>query len=164
MADDGFFGVIDRVLGFEGGYVNDPADPGGETNFGISKRQYPDINIRALTRREAVEIYFRDYWTPYHLAELPPAIGGKIFDLGVNMGTVTAIRLLQRAAGAGAPGSAFRVDGQIGPMTIAAVKTSPEEKLLEAIRILAMKRYETLIRQHPAFERFRRGWMRRATA
>lgn len=164
MSDDGFFGAIDRVLGFEDGYVNDPVDPGGETNFGISKRQYPDLNIRNLTRREAVEIYFRDYWTPYNLAALPPAIGGKIFDLGVNMGSVTAIKLLQRAAGAGAPGSAFRVDGKIGPMTIAAVATSPEDKLLERIRVLAMKRYEAIIRSHPAMERFRRGWMRRATA
>lgn len=164
MSDEGFFGAIDRVLGFEGGYVNDPADPGGETNFGISKRSYPNINIRTLTRREAIDIYFHDYWLPYRLADLPPAIGGKIFCLGVNMGSVTAIRILQRAAGAGAPGSAFRVDGKIGHLTLDAVATSAEDKLLARIRILAMQRYDAIIKQHPALEKFRRGWWRRANA
>jgi hypothetical protein len=54
--------AIDFVLPAEGGYVNDPADPGGETNFGISKRKYPDINIKDLTVAGAITIYRRDYW------------------------------------------------------------------------------------------------------
>ncbi|WP_425526518.1 glycosyl hydrolase 108 family protein [Xanthomonas oryzae] len=50
------------MLSHEGGYVNDPRDPGGETQWGISKRAYPELNIRALTRDQAIEIYRRDYW------------------------------------------------------------------------------------------------------
>jgi lysozyme family protein len=58
--------VFDRVIGHEGGYVNDPNDPGGETQWGISKRSYPHLNIRMLTRAEAMGIYDRDFWQPLH--------------------------------------------------------------------------------------------------
>lgn len=54
--------AIDFVLPAEGGYINDPVDPGGETNFGISKRKYPNVNIKDLTVSDAVAIYRRDYW------------------------------------------------------------------------------------------------------
>uniref|UniRef100_UPI0039E582BF glycosyl hydrolase 108 family protein n=1 Tax=Klebsiella pneumoniae TaxID=573 RepID=UPI0039E582BF len=58
MFDD----LIGRVLGHEGGYVNDPRDPGGETQFGISKRAYPNVDIKGLTRETAISIYKRDFW------------------------------------------------------------------------------------------------------
>lgn len=164
MSDQGFSDQINKTLAFEGGYGNDPADPGGETNFGISKRQYPDLDIRGMTREKAIWIYFNDYWKPYRLAELPPAIGGKIFDLGVNMGSVTAIRLLQRALGADPAGGRFRVDGKIGPLTIAATKTADQASLMNRIRQLAADRYDQIIAQNPTRERFRHGWMRRAWA
>ena len=54
-------GVI-QVLNHEGGYVDDPDDNGGETNFGISKRAYPRVDIKNLTRKQAIKIYYQDYW------------------------------------------------------------------------------------------------------
>ena len=59
---DQFRIFIERLLSHEGGYVNDPRDPGGETQWGISKRSYPSVNIKALTREGAIEIYRRDFW------------------------------------------------------------------------------------------------------
>ena len=56
--------IIDRVIESEGGYVNDPDDPGGETKYGISKRAYPEIVIKDLTIKQAKQIYYEDYWTP----------------------------------------------------------------------------------------------------
>lgn len=164
MADQGFSDQIGKTLAFEGGYVDDPADPGGETNFGISRRAYPTLNIRGLTRQAAIEIYKRDYWDAFGLSRLPPAIGAKVFDLGVNMGTVTAIKLMQRAAIGALTGGEFRVDGKIGPLTLAAVAAADTATLLAGIRTLAAARYENIITRNPAMARFRGGWLRRAAA
>src|ERR1700739_2946173 len=92
-----FLKAAARVLANEGGYVNNPADPGGETNFGISKRSYPDLDIKNLTRDQAIAIYFRDWWTKYGFDRLTPEIGAKVFDLAVNEDDQHAVRSLQRA-------------------------------------------------------------------
>lgn len=164
MADQGFSDTINRTLAFEGGYVNDPVDPGGETNFGISKRSYPDLNIRALTKAEAIEIYRRDYWAKYQFNTLPPAIGGKVFDLGVNMGPGAAIRLLQRAANSVSYKNNIPVDGKMGPQTVKAVAACDQAELMKALRDFAANRYANIIARNPAMERFRNGWLRRAYA
>ena len=68
MAD--FEKAVEFVLRMEGGYVNDPKDPGGETNFGIAKKSYPGVDIKNLTEEQAEEIYKRDYWEKYNIGEL----------------------------------------------------------------------------------------------
>lgn len=113
--------VIDE---FEGGYVNDPRDPGGETKFGISKRSHPEADIANLTRAQAEEIYSRVYWTPVHCEELRPRLRLAVFDSAVQHGARAAIKLLQRAAGVSA-------DGVWGPRTLAAVRAADERALLE---------------------------------
>jgi lysozyme family protein len=70
--DEAFDQAFTRLLGHEGGYVNNPADPGGETNWGISKRSYPQVDIKALTQQQAKWIYQRDFWDP--LGDAHPAI------------------------------------------------------------------------------------------
>jgi len=67
-----------RLLGHEGGYTNNPADPGGETNWGICKRSYPLLDIKNLTREQAAGIYYKDFWQP--LADAHPAIRFQVFD------------------------------------------------------------------------------------
>jgi lysozyme family protein len=94
--------AFDRLFDAEGGYVNDPRDPGGETNWGISKRSYPDVDIKALTRDGAKAIYLRDFWS--RLPSLPDAVTFQLFDFAVNSGVDTAIRHLQRAIGVIADG------------------------------------------------------------
>jgi len=105
--------AIAFVLSYEGGYVNDPSDPGGETNFGISKRAYPNVDIKAMTREMASEIYKQDYWNACRCGELPDSMAIAVFDCAVNQGVKTASRLLQIAVGT-------TVDGIIGPKTVLA--------------------------------------------
>lgn len=101
------------VLKFEGGYINDPNDAGGETNFGISKRSYPSEDIKALTVDRAKELYKNDYWLPVCADQLPENMAIAVMDCAVNQGVGTASRLLQLALG-------VEVDGNIGPKTIGA--------------------------------------------
>ena len=89
--------AFDRLMGHEGGYSNDPADPGGETNWGISKRSYPAVDIKNLTREGAKAIYLRDFWSP--LADADAAIKFQVFDFAVNGGMTVAVRKLQAAVG-----------------------------------------------------------------
>lgn len=104
--------AFSRLIGIEGGYVNDPADPGGETKFGISKRAYPDVDIASLTIDQAKALYRRDFWDP--LTDTPPAIKFQVFDFAVNSGMQTAIRKLQAAVG-------VADDGHWGPASAAAL-------------------------------------------
>lgn len=86
MTSSKFDRAIPIILRFEGGYVNDPDDPGGETKYGISKRAYPHLDIRALTIPAAKEIYFADYWTPCGAEDLEWPLTVNVFDAAVNNG------------------------------------------------------------------------------
>ena len=137
---------LNRVFGFEGGYSDDPADPGGETRWGISKRAYPNVNIKALTREQAADIYARDYAKPF--LGLHPALGFQLFDFSVNAGVDKAVRALQIVLG-------VTVDGKLGPMTRAAVK----DPVNVAIQLLAERlEFYTDIQ---GWARFGRGWAKR---
>jgi len=92
-----FLTAVERVLAFEGGYSSNPDDPGGVTNFGISARSHPGLDIAALTRDAAIEIYWRQWWLRFGFARLPAAAAAKTFDLAVNIGAGCAIQCLQRA-------------------------------------------------------------------
>ena len=70
-----FLSAVERVLADEGGYSSNPADPGGETRFGISARSNPGVDIATLTRDQAVNIYWREWWLRFGFAQLPDAIG-----------------------------------------------------------------------------------------
>lgn len=83
---DYFDRCVTFVLKQEGGYVNDPHDAGGETNFGISKRAYPSIDIKSLTREEAIEIYRDDYWKTIGCEKMDWPLCLIVFDTAVNMG------------------------------------------------------------------------------
>lgn len=93
-ADMNFDTAFTRVLGAERGYVNSPADPGGETNWGISKRSYPNVDIAALTQDDAKAIYKRDYWDAASCDQLPFALGFQVFDAAVQHGVHTALSFL----------------------------------------------------------------------
>ena len=140
--------AVALVLKHEGGYVNDPRDPGGETRFGISKRAYPDVDILRLTEDEAKAIYRRDYWNTLRPDEIPEALAICVFDAAVNMGRDKAIRLLQRACG-------VAQDGVMGGNTIAAANRLVDPVVrFSAERVIAY----TGIR---GFDTFGKGWLRR---
>lgn len=90
---------MEFVLAWEGGYTDDPTDPGGRTNFGISQRAYPDLDIASLTREDAVAIYRRDYWTPAGCDGLPPPMALVAFNASVNCGVARARKWLSMAGG-----------------------------------------------------------------
>lgn len=90
--------AFDLVIGHEGGYVNDPKDPGGETKFGISKSAYPNLDIKALTIEQARNIYLRDYWLGAgcdHVAD--PAMAMLMFDCAVNQGVSRAKQIAAKS-------------------------------------------------------------------
>lgn len=139
--------ALHNVLNHEGGYVNDPRDPGGETNLGISKRAYPNVDIKNLTVSQASEIYRKDYWEPIKGDQLPPSLAIFCLDTAVNMGVQRAIMLLQEACG-------VTIDGIIGPNTL---KACQKNDVLERMATARIIRYSTL----DGFKVYGKGWVRR---
>lgn len=91
---DKFNRAVELLLKHEGGYVNHPNDPGGETNFGISKRTYPHLDIKNLTKEQAIALYKLDWWDKYGFEYLEDEqLVAKYFDLAVNMGFSAANKL-----------------------------------------------------------------------
>lgn len=109
-----FDDAFTALLGHEGGYVNHPADPGGETNWGVSKKTYPNVDIKALTRDHAKAIYLADFWTPAGCDRVPDGVAFDLFDTAVNSGVDKAVKMLQTAVG-------VTPDGKLGPRTLAAI-------------------------------------------
>lgn len=142
--------AIAFVLKSEGGYTVDPNDHGGETNFGISKRQYPHENIKDLTEERAREIYRNDYWQACRCDELPSPLAIAVFDAAVNQGDGAAKRMLQIALG-------VTVDGIIGEQTITAAFKSGAGTLR---RFMAqrMARYARTIMRDQTQEVFIENW------
>jgi len=160
-----FTRALEQLLRDEGGFVRNPEDPGGATRFGISQRQYPDVDIEHLTRAQAAAIYYRDWWQRYRYSDLPGVAGAKLFNLAVNIGPEPATRCLQRALRA--CGSPVTEDGEIGTATRAAAAAANQVALLAALRAEAAGYYRTLA----ALERgaradgdreFLAGWLNRA--
>ncbi len=153
-----FNDIIEVVLHHEGGYVNDPKDPGGETNFGIAKRSHPDVDIKNLTKDGAKEIYKEVYWDGNKVDELPEELKHIYFDMCVNQGKGRAVKILQQAANA--KGANLKVDGGLGPMTLRAILKSKVE--LQRVRAYRVKYYADLVTRKPDLEKFYFGWFRRA--
>ena len=122
---DTFSHAIQFILQAEGGYVNDPTDRGGETNFGISKRAYPDLDIKNLSLNDAENIYFKDYWLKAKCNELPPQMAIVVFGSAVNHGVTRAIKLLQQTL-------KVEVDGIIGQQTLAAASAQNNRYMLRS--------------------------------
>ena len=153
-----FEDIIEEVLKHEGGYVNDPDDAGGETNFGIAKKFNPDVDIKNLTKEGAAKIYYDKYWVPSKAAQVPSRLRHIYFDMFVNFGQRGAVKVLQQAAvGAGA---GIKVDGGIGPNTLKAIKKVEPDRV-RAYRVL---KFANIVIKKPTQEKFWLGWFRRATS
>ena len=150
-----FDDIIEIVLHHEGGYVNDPDDPGGETNFGVAKRSHPDVDIANLTKDGAKEIYKEHYWNKNKVESLSEELRHIYFDMCVNQGRGRAVKILQHAANA--KGAGLKVDGGMGPMTIAAM----DGVELDRVRAYRIKYYADLVTRKPDLEKFYFGWFRR---
>ena len=149
--------IIEQVLEHEGGYVDDPTDSGGETKYGISKKAYPDEDIKELTVERAKELYKRDYWDRFKVDMLPDRIRHIYFDMCVNMGGGRATKILQEACNS-KNSNKIDVDGGIGKNTIKA-SANLEDFRLRAYRVMF---YAELVMKKPEQERFWVGWFRRS--
>jgi len=149
--------IIKKVLEHEGGYVNDKDDRGGETKYGITKRFYPDLDIKNLTIDDAVNIYYEDYWKPSKASLLPKDLRYPYFDCVVNTGQSRAVKILQQACN---NKNTFKIkeDGKIGAATISACKKLEADRFI-SYRILF---YSLLISDNPTQEKFWYGWYKRA--
>ena len=142
--------AFELLIGLEGGYVNDPNDPGGETKFGISKRAYPALDIVSLTAVDAKRVYRRDYWEFVSGDALPWPLSYFVFDAAVNQGVSPAIRMLQQTVGVDA-------DGLIGPQTLSAVGKFPLDELCALYLATRGTRYASTAH----FKQFGKGWFKR---
>ena len=146
------------ILMHEGGYVNHPKDPGGETNLGVTKRVYEEFggtkDMKDLTVEDVAPIYKKGYWDKMKGDELPSGLDLCVFDFGVNAGPGRAAKYLQTMIGTIA-------DGGIGPNTLAKVAEYVEEhglvKAIENYQDARQSYYEKL----STFDTFGRGWTRR---
>lgn len=142
------------VLEREGVFSDDPRDDGGTTRYGVSQRAYPALDIRALTREQAVAIYRRDYWLRCGCPDLPWCFALAVFDTSVNMGQRTAVKLFQRSLN-------VSDDGIFGPVTLrAALRAYHQDHLgptLADYFSRRIKRYAA----HPDWPTYGRGWSRR---
>jgi len=173
--EDKFMAAAERILKFEGGYVNDPADPGGETNRGITiataRRGGYTGNMKDLGEDHALDIYEKLYWNPLWLDEIDdPGLRLVMFDAAVNMGLTWPIVWLQEAlndqSNNGSRWKRISEDGIIGPVTIgvaniATITPAGAHAIKEAILNMRLQRYDYLIRKNPALSRFDKGWKNR---
>jgi lysozyme family protein len=142
--------AIERALSHEGGYVNDPRDPGGETQWGISKRSYPEVDIRRLTRDGAKGLYRRDFWEPVVQTVADDALRFQMLDAAINHGIGNAVRFLQRAVGVADDGHW----GRISHEALGRVDATDVHLLFMAERFEFWTKLKS-------FDTFGRGWTKR---
>jgi lysozyme family protein len=174
--------LAEAIVAREGGFVNDPADPGGATNHGVTigtlrrlgldltgDGQVSEADVRALTRERAVEIFLEHYFRRPGIGGLPEALQPSVFDMYVNAGS-NAVKVLQRLITA--MGFPCPDDGQIGPVTLRAAAQAAEaapDHLADAYAIARRNYYYALADARPASRRFAQrrdggkgGWITRA--
>jgi lysozyme family protein len=129
--DENFHRIVEFVLAHEGGYSCDPIDPGGETNWGISKAAHPNVDIKNLTREGAIAIYRVAYWDTMKCNDWPFPIDCILFDASVNQGASYAATLVYNGVVA--------VD----------------------MLFARIKRYSEIVKKRPASQKYLRGWINR---
>lgn len=148
--------AIALVLKHEGGYVDHPNDPGGETKYGISQRSYPGYDIKNLTEQSACRIYREDFWLPIRGEDIRSQdVAANLLDFAVNSGVSRAAKTIQRLVGAAQ-------DGWIGPLTLAAINNQDGPNLNLRLCLDRVQFYTELAARRAEFRGFLVGWIRRA--
>jgi lysozyme family protein len=145
-----FARAFDLLIKQEGGWSNHPSDPGGLTKWGITQRDYPNLDLVALTIGQAQAIYKHDYWDAIRGDALPPMLAELVFDAAVNQGVFRATKLMQVTLQVSA-------DGIIGPKTISAAQNADPYEFAALFGAERALHYASL----STFDVFGRGWMRR---
>ena len=157
---DNFEQCLALVLKHEGGYVNNPKDPGGMTNLGVTKKVWEEwvkhpvdeAAMRALGPADVGPLYKDRYWNRVRGDDLPSGVDYAVFDLAVNSGVGRASKILQAALG-------LPADGIVGPKTIEAAQAANARELATNI----CERRQDFLQSLPTFDTFGRGWTRRVS-
>ncbi len=163
MTSFDFPGCLAFVLKWEGGYVNNPADPGGATNKGITQTTYnawrqsqgqPTQSVQAISDVEVQAIYAQNYWHPSGADRVPAALNLAAFDTAVNLGVSRAVRFLEQCVGT-------TTDGVFGPQTQAAAAACSVSTTAAAYCDAREAYYRALVAQTPSQQVFLKGWLNR---
>lgn len=156
--DEFFDKIFNFTIGSEGGYTNDPSDPGGETKYGVCKRDYPNLDIKNLTIEQVKDIYYKNYWIPANCDKLVSMnfslTAMVVFDSSINCGVSTAKKFIQRVLG-------VIDDGIIGPMTLGKIMLYKDQDL--SIKVIEERKtyYIDIITKNSKLEKYRKGWNNR---
>jgi lysozyme family protein len=148
--------AIQKTLVHEGGFVDNPADPGGATKYGITQKDMPAQNIRDLTTDQAIAYYKEHYVKELYAQIVDQALGEKVFDMGVLFGVGTAVKLLQITL---VNKVSLVTDGEFGPGTLSAV--NQHANLLPAYRAVLINHCMSVVNSKPETSVFVRGWVAR---
>jgi len=154
--NNNFKECLDLVLKAEGGWVNHPSDPGGETNLGVTKRVWEEYvghtveNLKKLTKEDVAPLYELKYWRPCYGEVLPRGLDFVVFSMGVNAGPGRSVKLLQSSIGC-VP------DGVIGPKTRGLISDSNSATLIAKFSESRREYYRSL----KNFPIFGKGWLNR---
>ena len=148
--------TIDDLIEREGGLVNDANDRGGVTKYGISSRSYPALDVAAITKEDARDIYFEDFWRPCCCDQIASQlVANLLFDFAVNTGVKRSIKTLQKCL-------SVAVNGFIGPITIAAINDADCELIALRFTVLRIDYYSRLAAKKKSQRKFLHGWINRA--
>ena len=156
MSEGNFKECLDLVLKSEGGWVNHPSDPGGETNLGVTKRVWeeyighPVTTMKNLTPADVAPMYEQKYWRPCYGEVLPRGLDFVVFSMGVNAGPGRSVKLFQQSIGC-VP------DGVIGPTTRGLISNSNSAALIAKFSESRREYYKSL----KTFPIFGKGWLNR---
>jgi lysozyme family protein len=148
--------AIRKTLIHEGGFVDDPADPGGATKYGITQKDLPDVDISAITEQQAIDYYKQHYVKDLYSQISSQEVGEKIFDMGVLFGVGEAVKLLQLTLKPAFP--EVTVDEQFGPTTLNAVNQSDDASLLQAYKTSLVAYTLRIVLNKPKENKFVNGW------
>lgn len=157
------------VLANEGGFVNNPHDHGGATNFGITRDTYARWigssvsvdDVKNMPLEDVNQIYYAYYWSPLNLDQIKDqTVATAIFDMGVNFGIHRGAMLAQAAVND--LNGNLQVDGMLGPKSCAAVNNCLANKFISSFTAEVKKRYQAIVDNNPSQSVFYKGWMNRA--
>ena len=155
LNDSRFQQAVKRTKLIEGGYDNNENDRGGETNYGISTKFYPNEDIKNMTPERACAIFYRDYWIKHKINQLPDELADIVFDNGIVQGQKTSIRHLQRALG-------VKADGIIGSDTLNAINYANYSTIKQEFINNVKSRIKAIVTKDPSQETFKNGWINRS--
>ena len=151
---DNFDECLKMLLHHEGGYINHPSDPGGETNLGVTKKVYQEWggtkDMKDLTVEDVAPIYKKNYWDRCKCDDLESGVDWVVFDWAVKSGTGRSAKAIQKICGAAQ-------DGAIGPKTLALIGKQNTQYVVEEFGKIRQDFYESL----KTFDTFGKGWTRR---